>query len=85
TARRTLELYRGELIPQAETRFSASAAGYRTGQVDFLDFLESERFLLNARVMAAREEGMLGMQAARLERALGSTLESVYPPSNRSD
>jgi len=76
TARRTLELYQTELIPQAEASFSASEAGYRTGKVNFLDLLESERFLLNARVMAAMTEGTLGMQAARLERAVGGASPS---------
>ncbi|MDP2989080.1 MAG: TolC family protein, partial [Kiritimatiellota bacterium] len=76
TARRSLDLYKTELIPQAETRFSASEAGYRTGKVDFLDMLESERFLLNARVMAAMTEGTVGMQAARLERAIGGVSHS---------
>jgi outer membrane protein TolC len=72
TARRTLELYRNELIPQAEARFSASEAGYRTGKTDFMDLLESERFLLNARIMSAMTESTVGMQAAKLERATGS-------------
>ena len=76
TVRRTLELYQTELIPQAEASFSASEAGYRTGKVGFLDLLESERFLLNARVMAAMTEGTLGMQAARLERAVGGASPS---------
>lgn len=70
-ARRTLELYRNELIPQAQARFESSEAGYRTGKVDFMDLLESERFLLEARVMAAMAEGEIGIQAARLERAAG--------------
>jgi outer membrane protein TolC len=74
TARQTLDLYRHQLIPQAKARFEASEAGYRTGKVDFLDLLESERFLLNARVMAAMAEGNVGMQAARLERAIGTEL-----------
>ena len=74
TAQRTVELYRAALIPQAEARFSASEAGYRTGLVDFLDLLESERFLLTARVMEATAEGDVGMQLARLERAVGTDL-----------
>ena len=74
TARRTLDLYRTELIPQAEARFSASEAGYRTGKVDFMDFLESERFLLEVKTMFAMTEGTVGMQAARLERAVGTAL-----------
>jgi outer membrane protein TolC len=74
TARRTLELYRAELIPQAEARFTASKAGYGTGKVDFMDLLESERFLLDARRMTVMAEGAVGMQAARLERAVGAPL-----------
>lgn len=75
TARRTLELYRKELIPQAELRFKASDADYRTGKGDFMDLLESERFLLDARVMTAMAEATVGMQLARLERAVGINLE----------
>lgn len=72
TAQRTLELYRTELIPQAEARFSASEAGYRNGKTDFIDMLESQRFLLNAKMMAVMMESAAGMQAAKLERAAGS-------------
>ena len=75
TARRSLDLYKSALVPQAEARFDASEAGYRTGKVDFLDLLESERFLLNARVMAVMAEGNVGMQLARLERAVGTDLK----------
>lgn len=82
TARRTLALYRDELIPQAEARFAASEAGYQTGKVDFMDLLESQRFLLNARVLAAMAEGDLGMQAARLERAVGAGSPPHAPAVN---
>lgn len=71
TARQSLALYRNELIPQAKARFIASEAGYRTGKVDFMDLLESERFMLGAKMMAAMAEGTVGMRAARLERAVG--------------
>ncbi len=76
TAQRTLALYRDELIPQATARFNASESGYRTGELDFLDLLESQRFLLGARVMAAMAEGTIGMQFARLERAVGTDLQA---------
>ena len=81
TARSSLALYRGELIPQAQARFSASQAGYRTGSVDFTDLLESARFLLNARIMTAMAEGTLGMQSARLERAIGMALPANVAPA----
>ncbi len=74
TALRTLQLYRTELIPQAEARFLANETGYRAGKTDFMDLLESEQFLLNAKTMAAMAEGAVGMQAARLERAVGTSL-----------
>ena len=77
TVQRTLELYRKTLIPQAESRFRASDASYRTGKVDFMDLLESERFLLSVRVMTAMAEGNLGMQLARLERAVGAELPKL--------
>ena len=84
TARRTLELDRQDLIPQAEARFRASETDYQTGKVDFMDLLESQRFLLNARIMTAMEEGTLGMQAARLERAVGVELATVAPTANET-
>ena len=73
-AQRTLALYEKTLIPQAETRLKASDAAYRTGKGDFMDLLETERFLLNARTMAALAEGNLGVQLARLERAASGEL-----------
>ena len=83
-ARQTLKLYRDTLIPQARSRFDASEAGYRAGQADFMDLLESERFLLETRVMAVMAEGEAGMQAARLERALG-VAAGEQPDAARSE
>src|SRR6266446_1377783 len=81
TAKRTVDLYKNSLIPQAEARFKASEAAYRTGRVSFLELLESERFLLNARVMEAMAEGNLGVQLARQERAIGTGVKYVLRPS----
>ena len=73
-ARQTLALYRQTLLSQAEARFKASDAAYRAGTGNFTDLLESERFQLNARALAAAAEANVGMQAARLERAVGAEL-----------
>ena len=83
-ARQALQLYQQALIPQAIARFSASEAGYRTGQVGFLDLLESERFLLNARSMAAMAEGNVGVQLARMEQAVGGSMQSNAVPGETS-
>jgi len=72
SSRRMLALIRRELTPQAEARLNAHEAAYRTGKADFMDLLESERFLLETKLMAVRTEAELGMQAARLERAVGT-------------
>ena len=72
TARRTLDLYRNELIPQAEAVSSPARPGTAPARWTSWILLESERFLLEARIMAAMAEGTVGMQAARLERALGA-------------
>ncbi len=83
-ARQSLHLYQQALIPQAVERFNASEAGYRTGQVGFLDLLESERFLLNARAMTAMAEGNVGVQLARLEQAVGGSLQTNAVPGETS-
>lgn len=74
TAKRTLALYQKELIPQASVRLQSSEAGYRTGKVDFNDWLESQRFALNVKIMAAMAEGEVGTSWAALERAVGGSL-----------
>lgn len=71
-ARERLERFDNAILPLAEQAFSASEAGYRTGRVDFLDYLDSERMLLEARKDYAMVIADLGMQMAALERAIGS-------------
>lgn len=75
-ASRKLELYRNQLIPQAEARLSAADAGYRTGRNGFLDLLQGQQLLLDVRLQTAQAEGELGVQAARLERAVGVPLDA---------
>ena len=77
TARQTWALYRDTLVPQAEARFKASDAAYRTGKGDFTELLESERFRLTARTLTALAEANVGMQTARLERAVGAELPAT--------
>ena len=49
-----------------------------------MDFLESQRFLLGIRVMAAMAEGDVGMQFARLERAVGAELKAGPQPGENN-
>lgn len=70
-ARERLERFQTSILPQAEAVFASSEAGYRTGRVDFLDFLDSERMLLEMRKEYAMVIADFGMQVAALERAIG--------------
>jgi cobalt-zinc-cadmium efflux system outer membrane protein len=81
---RLADLYETALIPQAQARFDASEAEYRTGKANFLDLLESERFLLSARLMSATAEGQLGVLLARLERAVGTDLKDGVPSETQA-
>jgi outer membrane protein TolC len=66
-----LERFENAILPQAEAAFASSEAGYRSGRVDFLDYLDSERMLLDMRREYAMVIADLGMQLAVLERAVG--------------
>ncbi len=71
-ARERLERFENAILPQAEAAFASSEASYRTGRVSFLDYLDSERMLLEMRKDYAMVRADLGMQLAALERAIGS-------------
>ncbi len=49
-ALRQVALYKNTLIPKAEQALSASQAGYRAGEVDFVNLIDSERELLSFRL-----------------------------------
>jgi outer membrane protein, heavy metal efflux system len=70
-ARERLERFENAILPQAEAAFASSEASYRTGRVDFLDYLDSERILLEMRRDYAMVRADFGMQLAALERAVG--------------
>jgi outer membrane protein TolC len=71
-ARERFDRFKGAIIPQAEAAFASSEAGYRTGRVGFLDYLDSERALLETRRDYAMVIAELGMQMAALERAVAA-------------
>lgn len=73
-ARERLERFQDSILPLAEQSFASSEAGYRAGRVEFLDYLDSERMLLEMRKDYAMVIADLGMQMAALERAVGSDL-----------
>lgn len=72
-----VEFLGNELIPTAETRLEASEAEYEAGKTDFMDVLESERFLLGARLMLVMSETEASKQLARLECVICIELKNI--------
>src|SRR6185369_5810955 len=48
-AKRSLQLYREELLSQAELSFRSALAAYQTGRVEFVNLLEAQRALRETR------------------------------------
>jgi len=82
TAEQRVELYEGVILPQARQAFESAEAGYQTGKIDFLNYLDSERVLLTARKKYHGVVAELGTQRAYLERVLG--LDTRYADGERN-
>ncbi len=67
-------LFREVLVPQNEEALRSSEAAYRSGQAGVLDLLDSERTLLELRLMQARLDTDQWKALARLELAVGTSL-----------
>jgi len=72
TLEEQLRLFEDVLILQAEETLRATEAAYGTGQLGVLDLLDSERVLLNVRIVNARYHSDLLNALANLERAIGT-------------
>ncbi len=76
TAERLASLYRDSIIPQAEQSLRAAEAGYQTGQVDFLNLIDSQRVLLAFNLAFYRAVADFGINIAGLERVVGIELSN---------
>jgi cobalt-zinc-cadmium efflux system outer membrane protein len=77
TAAERVALHRDVIIPQAEQTFGASESAYQTGELSFLDLLDSERMLLSARKKYFEVLADYGLQLATLEKSLGAALDEI--------
>ena len=83
-ARRAAEavaLYERTLVPQAETTVESALAGYTTGALDFLAFLDAERARFSVALGLVDARARLLDAAADLARALGTTDPLLGPPT----
>lgn len=70
-------LYREVIVPQAEESLASAEAAYTTGRQGFLDLLDAERVLFEARLTYRRLVADWWIAATDLERALGR----AFPPT----
>ncbi|PAP74655.1 TolC family protein [Rubrivirga marina] len=85
-ARRAAEsvaLYRDVLLPQSLTTVESALAGYTTGTVDFLAFLDAERARFQVQLGLVDARARLLDAAADLARAVGLTTPAVSPLQDR--
>ncbi len=74
TAERLVKLYRDSIIPQAKQSLKAAESGYQSGQVDFLNLIDSQRVLLDFNLAYYRAVADFGTNIAGLERVVGVEL-----------
>ena len=74
-AKRSLQLYREGLLSQAELSFRSALSAYQTGRAEFVNLLEAQRALREARMGYYRASANVLQSVADLERAVGRDLD----------
>ncbi|MFC3608839.1 TolC family protein [Stutzerimonas tarimensis] len=72
SANRQARTLREQVLPGAESAFSAATKGFELGRFDFLDVLDAQRTLLQARTQYLNTLVQASQASAELERILGS-------------
>jgi outer membrane protein, heavy metal efflux system len=72
-----MDLYDSVLLAQAEEVLKSAEAAYEEGQGGVLDLLDSERFLLNNRLVAERYRADYLQALAELEKAVGTRFPNI--------
>ena len=81
-AAETVDLYQDVLLPQSLTTVESALAGYTTGAVDFLAFLDAERARFQIQLGLVDARARLLDATADLARALGlTTPDALFRPA----
>ncbi|MGR3296122.1 MAG: TolC family protein [Candidatus Bathyanammoxibius sp.] len=73
-AQSTAKIYSENVIPLAEQSLKAALAEYKTGKIDFLTLIDSERTMLDAQLEYYKATTAFETNLAELERAVGVPL-----------
>jgi cobalt-zinc-cadmium efflux system outer membrane protein len=74
-ARRSVELYKDGLLPQAEQSFQSAIAAYQTGSVNFMTLLDAQKTIRDGRLGYYKSLVEYEQSRADLERAVGRELK----------
>ena len=80
-ARRLVELYQQDLLPQAASALQTTEAWFREGYAEFTDLIEAQSTLYNFQLTLARAHADYGKHFARLEALVGHPLTPQGPPA----
>ncbi len=73
TARTEVDVLRNEVLPGAVSAYEAAGTGFDAGKFSFLETLDAQRTLIQARVQYLRALAETHRAAAEIERLLGDT------------
>ena len=78
-ARRLVELYQQDLLPQAASALQTTEAWFREGYAEFADLIEAQSTWYNFQLTLARARADYGKHFARLEALVGHPLTHQSP------
>ena len=89
-ARRLVELYQRDLLPQAASALQTTEAWFREGYAEFTDLIEAQSTLYSFQLTLARARADYGKHFARLEALVGHPLtppglSSAVEPKERAE
>jgi outer membrane protein TolC len=76
-AERLVALYRDAVLPKAEQALASSRQAYAAGQVAFVELIDSQRTLLDVRLMIAQARVEREKRLAEVEALAGVDVESL--------
>ena len=82
--RRSLVLYREELVPLADATLAVARSEYASGRSDFLYIINAERSRFDAELGVAHTEAELFKRMAELGRLAGTSLPIEIPAAGRA-
>jgi cobalt-zinc-cadmium efflux system outer membrane protein len=83
-AERQTELFQNTVLPLAEQAMNSSRVSYMAGTVGYSDLIDSQRTLLNTRLMTAQVRMEREKRLAELEALAGTDIETLAAPNRNA-